>query len=59
MINMKRTVLPQVLNYRSNLLDAALQLTIRAYDLWLQNETRTDDITIIIVMASDFTEGPK
>ncbi|KAK9828313.1 hypothetical protein WJX74_008438 [Apatococcus lobatus] len=54
-----QTVVDMVLNYHGNLLDAAIHITIRAYDLWLQNETRTDDITIIIVMASDFSESGK
>lgn len=38
--------------------EAALAVCAEAYNLWLQYETRTDDITIIIIKFTGMEDGP-
>lgn len=37
--------------------DACAAIVAESYRLWLQNETRTDDITIIVVQINGLHDG--
>jgi serine/threonine protein phosphatase PrpC/serine/threonine protein kinase len=37
---------------------SAIALTVESYKLWLQYETRTDDITVIVILFEDFDDEP-
>ena len=44
-----QTVMDMVTSHGRDLHEAALEIVVESYRLWLQYETRTDDITIIIM----------
>ena len=37
---------------------SAIALVVESYKLWLQYETRTDDITVIVILIEDFPDEP-
>ena len=40
--------------------EAAISLVVESYRLWLSYETRTDDITAIVIMTETIeTQGPQ
>lgn len=38
---------------------SAIALVVESYKLWLQYETRTDDITVIVILIEDFPDEPE